>query len=274
MHWILQENLNPERYRHDDLVAAITKAGGTHSVHKVVPFSGDIIPDYTAEGPTVVMGPYSLASLAKRKGWSPGAWDLDHFTFPKQKVIWGKELLNYDATVCEFAAVNPKVPEIFIRPTSDSKCFAGHVINRDDFLDWRRRVVQLGENDGSGLSGSTEVFWCQPKEVNEEYRLWVVDNKIVTASRYRKDGRLSISDDVPKSVIIYGSRMINRWRGSYAHTISCPPPSPAYVMDVCWCWSYGWKIVELNTLNACGFYAADLDKLVAALEGLYDRGRD
>lgn len=44
-------------------------------------------------------------------------------------------------------------------------------------------------------------------------------------------------------------------------------PLPAFVMDVCRCGGE-WKIIEINTLNACGFYAADLDKLVAAIEGL------
>ncbi len=46
-------------------------------------------------------------------------------------------------------------------------------------------------------------------------------------------------------------------------------PHEAFVIDVCDT-EAGLRIVELNTLNAAGFYAADVQKLVLALEEAFD----
>lgn len=43
--------------------------------------------------------------------------------------------------------------------------------------------------------------------------------------------------------------------------------SDAYVLDICRT-DDGLKIIETNCINAAGFYAADLGKLVSALEEL------
>ena len=39
----------------------------------------------------------------------------------------------------------------------------------------------------------------------------------------------------------------------------------AFVMDICLT-TEGWKIVEINCVNSAGFYQADVEKLVMALE--------
>ena len=43
-----------------------------------------------------------------------------------------------------------------------------------------------------------------------------------------------------------------------------PGYSPAYVIDVCRT-GEGLKLLETNCINAAGFYAADLNKLAAAI---------
>jgi hypothetical protein len=45
--------------------------------------------------------------------------------------------------------------------------------------------------------------------------------------------------------------------------------APAFVMDICLT-PDGWKIVEINCVNCSGFYRGDLQKLVMALEDLYN----
>jgi hypothetical protein len=254
MHWVIQENLHREP-GHDDLIAALRRAGVSHSQHKVVPFTGDIVPDVLPAGPIVVMGTYSLCRLAERKGWMPGCFDVGRVPYALQVSMWGKNLLNGDAVVSAFGDASPDVEVFFIRPTADSKVFAGTVMTAVELRDWQRRVVELGEDDGSGLRASTEVLWALPKEIKDEYRLWVVDGRVVTASRYRPS-----STHVPAEAISFGNRMAETWT-----------PLPAFVMDVCR-HETEWKIIEINTLNACGFYAADLDRLVAAIEGTKVKG--
>lgn len=41
----------------------------------------------------------------------------------------------------------------------------------------------------------------------------------------------------------------------------------AYVLDICRC-DDGLRMLETNGLNAAGFYAADIARLVTALEGM------
>lgn len=250
MHWVIQENLNQER-GHDDLIAALRRADVPHSQHKVFPFVGDIQPDISPTGAVVVMGSYSMCRLAERKGWIPGAFDVGKVPYAHQVSAWGRHLLNGDATVSTFGEASPNISPFFIRPTADSKFFAGTVMTLADLRDWQERVARLGEDDDYGLRSGTEVIWSTPKDIDDEYRLWIVNGEVVTASQYRP-----VSALVPAESVRFGNRMATAWT-----------PLPAFVMDVCRCGG-DWKIIEINTLNACGFYAADLNKLVAAIEGL------
>ncbi|MDQ1830369.1 ATP-grasp domain-containing protein [Massilia scottii] len=45
-------------------------------------------------------------------------------------------------------------------------------------------------------------------------------------------------------------------------------PHDAFVIDACDC-ANGMKIVEINTLNSSGFYAADVQRLMLALDLRY-----
>jgi hypothetical protein len=44
-------------------------------------------------------------------------------------------------------------------------------------------------------------------------------------------------------------------------------PLEAFVLDVCET-QHGFRIVEINTINSAGFYAADIQNIVMALEAL------
>lgn len=250
MHWVIQENLHKEQ-GHDDLIAALCRAGVPHSQHKVIPFVGDIQPDISPVGRVMVMGTYSMCRLAERRDWVPGAFDVGKVPYASQVSAWGSHLLNADAVISTFCEASPNISPFFIRPTADSKFFAGIVMALADLRDWQVRVAQLGEDDGSGLRSHTEVLWSTPKDLGDEYRLWIVNGEVITASQYRP-----ASAAVPADAIQFGNQMAAAWA-----------PLPAFVMDVCRCGTE-WKIIEINTLNASGFYAADLNKLVSAIEGL------
>ena len=225
MHWVIQENLHQER-GHDDLMAALTRAGLSFSQHKVVPFSGDLIPDVSPAGPVIVMGTYSMCRTAKRKGWAPGCFDAGVIPLKDQMDRWHGYMLNSDATIGKFGDIAPTLDRFFVRPTADTKQFAGTVMGIDDFREWQRKVIALKLDDGSGLTADTEVFYAAPKNIGVEYRLWVVDGEIVTASRYPK-----ASPDIDPGALALGRQMVEKWS-----------PLPAFVLDVCLV-DYGWAIV-------------------------------
>jgi len=255
MHWILQENLFNES-EWSTLVDTLERMGLPYSVHKVVPFSGELIPPAEPKHPKVIcFGSYSMRHTAKAQGWSPGVYDLFDQNFEVQRSYWGHLLLNNDSKVVAFKdAVITE--ESFIRPIDDSKYFAGHLIEPEEFHDWQRRVVDLKEDTGTGLTGDTLIQINQPKEIYAEYRFWIVDKKIITKSLYKRGGQVHYSADVDP--------MIGQTLGAILAP-ACWEPARAYVVDVCQT-PDGIKIVEINTINAAGFYAGDIQKLVMALE--------
>ncbi len=261
MYWVIQENIYSEEGL-AELVSVLDRYGLPYSFHKVVPFVGELTPDVNPGGPVIVIGAYSMIHIAKARGWVPGVFSNENFDFQVWRSSWGKECLNYTAKCVKFADVSLALMErqrnqpFFMRPTMDSKAFTGQLFEWRDYYDWRNRVVELGEEDGSTLRGDTTVLVTTPKNILREYRLWVVDGRVVTASLYKIGDRVRYDALVEQEVIDYGNRIASRWG-----------PDRAYVLDVCLT-EYGYKIVEVNSLNAAGLYAANVGKLVAALEGM------
>lgn len=256
MHWILQHN-----YRWDagtkELIEILKRSNIPHSIHKVIPFVGEIEPDISPEGKVIVIGAYSLRRVAKRKGWIPGSFDLGDMTFQIHRERWGDEMLNSDALITTFGdVINYDLPHTFFaRPVLDSKTFAGTVFDRDEFVEWRSKFMELGaDHQNMDLTPDTEIMISTPKNIVQEYRCWIVDRKVVTASLYKRSGRVIYSDVVDQYVTDYAQRIADSWS-----------PLDCYVLDVA-VMEDGLKVIETNTLNAAGFYAANMSKLVQSLE--------
>jgi hypothetical protein len=253
MHWVLQENLFNER-AYDTLVDTLVRFNIPHSLHKVVPFAGDLIPEpNVASNNVICFGSYSMRHYAARMGWNPGVFDLESMTFQVQLLHWGQHMLNHDSVCSAFR--DAKVEDVaFIRPVADSKVFAGMIIASEDLTEWQHNVCVLEEDDGTSLRASTEVQVCSLKEIYEEVRFWVVKGQIVTASVYKRGDKVIYLSGVDDAYFDYVKERIAEWQ-----------PAEAFVIDVAWT-QHGFAIVEINTLNAAGFYAADIQKLVFSLE--------
>lgn len=256
MHWILQHN-----YRWDagtkELIDILKRTDIPHSIHKVIPFVGEIEPDISPDGKVIVIGAYSLRRVAKRKGWVPGSFDLGDITFQQHHAQWGDEMLNADAIVTTFGeATELDLPHTFFaRPVHDTKLFAGTVFDKDEFIEWHTKFTNLGaDHQHMDLTPETEIIISTPKNIMNEYRCWVVDRKVVTASLYKRSGRVIYSNVVDQYVLDYAQSIVNRWS-----------PLDCYVLDIATL-EDGLKVIETNTLNAAGFYAANMSKLVQSLE--------
>jgi hypothetical protein len=255
MHWILQENLFKEA-EWDTLVNTLESFELPYSVHKVIPFVGELVPPPQPQDYKVIcFGSYSMRHSAKQFGWKPGVYDLFDQNFLLQREKWGERMLNHDSTVIAFKDAHLDEPR-FIRPIDDSKYFAGAVFDAEDFNGWRTRVCVLEEDYGSGLSPDTLIQICNPKEIYSEYRFWVVDGQVVTASRYKLGTRVTYapSSTVDPRFFDFAAECVALWQ-----------PKPAFVLDLCDT-DEGIKIVEINTINSAGFYAGDVQKMINALE--------
>lgn len=77
MHWVIQNDLYSEE-GHASLIRALEAMGLPFSLVKVVPFVHTLEPEPTIpDGSKVIaLGAYTLITIAKNRGWSPGTYDL------------------------------------------------------------------------------------------------------------------------------------------------------------------------------------------------------
>lgn len=270
MHWILQNNLFNEA-EWENMVGVLERFKIPYSVHKVIPFIGELVPEPMIQDTKVIcFGSYSMRHSAKKFGWSPGVYDLIDQNFTVQLQHWGDMMLNADATVIPFKDANID-GDTFIRPIDDSKYFAGKVFSKEEFYEWKRKVVVLEEDYGNSLTGDTIIQLCKPKMIYAEYRFWVVDCKIVTSSLYKRGDRVVYSSDVDAHVHRFADSVIRHGDITLSMRTSAWQPAKAYVLDVCET-PDGMKIVEINTINSSGFYAGNVTDLILALEQMEQHG--
>ncbi|MEL7184111.1 MAG: ATP-grasp domain-containing protein, partial [Pseudomonadota bacterium] len=150
----------------------------------------------------------------------------------------------------------------FLRPTDDSKEIAGGVKSGREIVEIAQKVLALPEDDlpRGSLNHQSELMLCPPAHINAEWRLWVVDDVVVTWSLYRFGPRVVYRPEIDDDALAFARDLV----------AANPRYAPAYVMDVCRT-TDGLRMLETNCLNAAGFYAADLNKLVMALEDLSSR---
>lgn len=256
MHWVLQSNLFHEA-GWQVMVDTLDRFEIPYSIHKVIPFVGELEPDIELTGNVVCFGAYSMRKTAQIKNWKPGVFDLEPYDFNVQLSHWGNHMLNSDSVVSRFEDVDFVDEQMFMRPINDSKFFSGGVFEKDAFISWRRNVCVLEFDYGDSLTKDTLVQVCSLKNIHAEYRFWIVAGKIVTASTYRFAGK-----------ILYRSEVDQIYHDFVEQRIAEYQPHNAFVIDVCDT-DDGIKIVEINTMNAAGFYAGDVQKLVIALETAY-----
>ena len=248
MHWVIQDDLHPE--------VGLLQLGGVlsrleipHSFHQVPPGEGRLEPELSPEGRVFVVGGYTLARMAQERGWVPGSLPVPGFRECLEE--WGDDMLNAPAgvTTTRAAAVlasqGSMIPNgpFFCRPLEDSKKFTGRIFySWDEFIAWEcRRPAVL-------------CMFAPLCEIYRESRVWIVRDQVVTASTY-KEGKQVIYDPlVSDDVLSYAQERASEWS-----------PADAYVMDIAET-PRGLKIVEINNINAAGLYAANIGKLVMALE--------
>ncbi len=132
---------------------------------------------------------------------------------------------------------------LFIRPNDDSKSFAGEVNRFDEIGSWFEKL-RIVEN--SGLSPETKIIVSEPYNIQYEWRLWIVNKKVVAASKYREYFRLKKESGCPVDVTSFAIERC--WQYT---------PHDVFVMDICLCGDE-YFIVECGCMNGAGFYHANI----------------
>jgi hypothetical protein len=242
-----------------DMCEAVETAGYGYKCAGELPLGRDeLIPDGAC---VVVNGPAArVAELCQKRRWIPGGWCepgvfacgtyygywrrhivQEHFAFLPLGSLQGQE-----STVFGEVA---KGDRVFIRPDGFDKSFDGGVVQRDDFESWLRRTLSARTPD------STLCVVSRPRAIESEWRLVVRGGRVIAGSSYRIDGRVVKTEAPPVGVV------------RFAESIASDPypglPN-IYVLDV---GSVGERlaVVEVGSVNACGFYGCDMSVVIKAV---------
>lgn len=292
MFWVVQNNLYNEA-GYVRFIEALDRLRVDYLVVTPIPFTNQFLPaDFDSmtqevddvEEPfidtnqkIIVMGATTLSRVAKSRGWTPGTYLNENFDFSKWRDGFGKNnILNGDARVGLVKNITiPPYDYVFVRPVHDNKSFSGEVMSIDALHEWLKDISKIEEIDEFLLlHKNTEIMISSAKNIISEYRMFIVNGKVVTGSLYKRGNQVISDEYVEPQVYAFCERMIDEWQSKIDCKIipDTRVPADAFVMDVA-VTAFGMKVIEINNINSAGFYAADCQKIVAALEDLENHGR-
>lgn len=245
--WCIRNDLrspNGERLRR-----ACEAVGASHLVFDVEPGR---LPDVPADSPVIFYGSsFFIRDIARSGRWTPGAFfDETVFRFSNYLERFGERMLSADAEILPLGELAGRDwsggGQFFVRSDNDLKEIPGCVWSARDFEGFLRKLL---ESDDPEVA-ETRIVIAPKKRIEYEWRMFIVDGRVSTASQYRFWGDLELSPNVPGRVIEFAVATAALWS-----------PAPVFVMDIA---SVGQSlfVLELNAFNSSGFYRADVEKLV------------
>lgn len=201
-----------------------------------------------------------VASMMKSGKWKPGAYlDDSLFCYSEYMKRYGSHMLNSDAWITTPAELSASPLEdgkrYFLRCDSDMKRVPGSLWRASEVRQFVEKLVERGDPE----SLSMPLIVASRKLIDNEWRVFLVDGRVVAATQYRHLGDVEYSSSVADSVKEFVAKMAAIWS-----------PAPVVVMDVA---SAGDDlfVLELNGFNSSGFYAADVGAIVREVTEFAER---
>lgn len=275
MHWVIDRSLGRRNalgqggeagYEH--LIETLERTQTSYSLVRKIPFSGVLIhpddegPDHKPitleiEGRVFVCGTLSMKATAEQHGWTPGY--VDGADQEELIAAWGSHMLNHTAVIGKFSEVEPPAEEFFARPVDDSKSFAGTTFTRPEWIDWKSRVMDI-QNSGASIRADDLVMLAPLQKIFAEYRLFVINGKIVTGSRYKLGSRVFYTTDLPPDMLDYARSRLAEYCPRRALCLDI-----AHIDD-----DDPFRVIETNSISSAGFYACDMNVFVNAINAEYE----
>ena len=249
--WLLQDgDVSVEA---TDAVADTARRLG-HSVEKVrvVPFSHEpASPLPSIDGPCITYGSTGLLQLARRAGLIPGGWDGPTFSMSSLLEAFSELMLNEGAVFCPHSQAAARATDlgwnrVFVKPDSESKAFAGGVTEvrlLHERIDAMHGVGYFDDRDDP-------VLIAPVVGIEEEWRAFVVDGRVVASSSYLAATKAGAPDHVVRFI---------------EEAVARHAPAPVFVLDIARRLDGQLRIVEANSANSSGFYACDVSSVVSAV---------
>lgn len=257
MYYVIQENLFRE-YGYQALIAQLDRLSGreiqsVYEIVKYIPFS-EQLEVKTDRKDVFFFGSSNAGMVAKKKyNWEPGHFINENFTMEKYLPAFGEHMLNSDGkiwnawSICEaIVDLNLGFTVSFIRPVGDGKEFTGETFTGAQWVEYAKNNDSLKD---------VKILIASPKKTQQEIRCWMIDGEPVTISQYKIGSRGNyLNMDHNDEAIIFARKMAKIYQ-----------PARAYCLDIC-LYNDEYYIVELGCINHCGFYDANMAKLIDSLE--------
>jgi hypothetical protein len=208
--------------------------------------------------------------VARKKKWYPGVWcNFDELKCSNYLSYLGQFSIQQDYAFLPVAEIYRQWEKlweryqvdghVFIRPDDNDKRFNGEKVAGDQKEHWFHYAKFYGAPVTSlaMISRPTHI-------INAEWRFIVANRKIVTGSLYRAGGKTAMSRvdpdwDFDKGAIEYAERVIasTEWQ-----------PAPIYCLDVCMAEANEYRLMEVGSINCCGLYKCDVEKIIDAANEL------
>lgn len=253
MFYVIQENTWNE-YHYNLLMEMMERFKLDHEICRFIPFVNKLEATTTRKD-VFCFGMIAAAQTAAEMGWYPGSMYNANHNFEVYAPKYGLEnMLNGDGKIITFTDDIPLEDERFhVRLTKDSKYFGGEVHTHDSWNEYRQKCID--NYTAEILLNESNLLVSPLKDIQQEVRCWVVGGKVVTASRYKLFDRVSYQNyDDEYYYTDFAQAMVDKYQ-----------PAEAFVLDVCLA-NDQLKVVEVNCINAAGFYHCNLYKLIEALE--------
>ena len=197
--WVVQTNLGKQYV--EELELACKKLGIEFISATAIPFC-DELPNVSNDKPTIFYGATRwIDNIYRNNIWKPGVFFNPDAIFTVWNDKYGQFSINYGANITTLNALKAEIEDenywedhlLFIRPVSDQKEFAGQVISAYGIWDWVNRL----QTDVSDF-GNTKIVIAEPIGIECEWRCFMVNGKVSSATQYRKYQHLNKQPGAPQ----------------------------------------------------------------------------
>jgi len=228
-----------------------------HEFVGVIPFSREITSNEPLVGKEFIpYGSTLLITLGAQFGWRGLHFDLTQMNY-RNFLKHHPDMLNDNVMTVENAVewlkhVRPET-EIFTRPSEDLKQYSGQVMTAGEILPWFQSMMDAVGGGSYYMAPETEVVLSSPKNVDAEWRWFIVGGKIIDGSMYRAHNQLRKLHEDDQTVIDEAQALADKWVPD-----QCVVMDTALVEDTV-------KVIEFNCINSSGMYDNDVNKIFKAL---------
>ena len=219
----------------------------------IIPFC-PALPPFEKDRRSIIYGSTTFNALAANDPLLQEGLFFDESQFSIENYIahWGRHMLNYEARITTFQSLFDSQEYatdklLFIRPNDDSKSFAGEIKRFDEIREWFKTLSDI---ENSSVSSESKIVVSEPYNIQYEWRLWIVNKKVIAASKYRQYFQLTKEEGCPDAVIDFAIARCQEYT-----------PHNVFVMDICLCGDE-YFIVECGCMNGAGFYKARIEDIV------------